>query len=126
VENETEDVSGHPTVTVPPFIDPQDQPQTSFIFHAQLTWGLEPGPNVNLPFLFLDWVANSAKFIPDFSLLPFDDKKGQVINTPDQVPDDNPEFFQEYYYNHLVLNHGNLTGMVQFRCSVSWNEKSSL
>jgi hypothetical protein len=77
---------------------------------------------VNLPQLFREWVSQSAECLPDFALLPFDDEKGQVLKKPEQVPDDNPTFYQDYYYNHRILNHGNLTGMVHFRCSVSWNK----
>jgi hypothetical protein len=93
-----------------------------FTFRAQLTWGLDRGPEVNLPALFRDWVANTSKHIPDFALLPFEDAKGQVICTPEQVPVDNPTFYRKYYHNHRVLQHGNLTGMVQFQCSVSWQK----
>jgi len=64
----------------------------------------------------------TSKYIPDFTLLPFEDEEGQGIISPDQVPDDNPDFFKEYFYNHRVLQHGNLTGMVHFTCSVSWNK----
>jgi len=31
-------------------------------------------------------------------------------------------FFFYYYYNYRILQHGNMTGMVHFRCSVSWNK----
>jgi beta-glucosidase/6-phospho-beta-glucosidase/beta-galactosidase len=47
---------------------------------------------------------------------------GKTLNMADQVPDDNPSFFKEYYHNHRVLQHGNLTGMVHFRCSISWTK----
>jgi len=60
--------------------------------------------------------------IPDFGLLPFDDDKGQMLASPSQIPIDNPDFYREYFYNHRVLTRGNLTGMVQFCCSVSWNK----
>jgi len=72
--------------------------------------------------LFREWVNNTKLCIPDFELLPFVEEKGQVVTTFDQVPDDNPIFFKDYYYNHRILNHGNLTGMVHFRCTVSWNK----
>jgi hypothetical protein len=45
-----------------------------------------------------------------------------VITKHEQIPDDNPTFYQDYYHNHRILNHGNMTGMVHFRCSVSWNK----
>jgi hypothetical protein len=93
-----------------------------FTFRAQLMWRLDRGPEVNLPALFRDWVANTSKHIPDFALVPFEDAKGQVICTPEQVPVDYPTFYREYYHNHRALQHGNLTGMVQFQCSVSWQK----
>jgi hypothetical protein len=55
----------------------------------------------------------------DFALLPYHDDKGQQITTTEQAPDDDPDFYKTYYHNHRVLTHGNLTGMVKFRCSVS-------
>jgi hypothetical protein len=85
-------------------------------------WGLDPGPKVNLPSLFRAWMESSVQNIPDFGLLPFDDDKGQMLTSPSQIPIDNPDFYHEYFYNHRVLTHGNLTGMVQFCCSVSWNK----
>jgi hypothetical protein len=108
--------------TVSPPIEKPERSITTFSFRAQLTWGLPSGTRVNLPQLFREWVAATHKLIPDFALLPFNDDKGQVIVSPDQVPDDNPSFFQDYYYNHRVLNHGNMTGMVHFRCTVSWSK----
>jgi hypothetical protein len=103
------------TTTVTPPTENPEPTTAMFTFRVQLTWGLDPGPKVNLPTLFRDWVQSSSKYIPDFALFPFHDEKGQTIDKPEQVPDDNPEFFREYYYNHRVLNHGNLTGMVHFR-----------
>jgi len=105
--------------SVTPTAESPEQLVTTFTFRAQLTWGLPPGTRVNLPHLFREWVKTMSKLIPDFALLHFDDEKGQAIVSPEQVPDDNPSFFQDYYYNHRVLNHGNMTGMVHFRCTVS-------
>jgi len=116
------DLSGLIESTVPPDLDPQVKKTTTFTFRAQLTWGLERGPEVNLPEKFREWVAATSKYVPNFALLPFEDVKGQVISTQEQVPYDNPTFYKEYYYNHRVLQHGNLTGMVQFQCSVSWQK----
>jgi hypothetical protein len=116
------DLSGLLNDTVPPEPAPIEKQTTMFTFRAQLTWGLEKGPEVNLPELFREWVKNTSKYIPDFALLPFEDVKGQVISTPEQVPYDNPNFYKEYYHNHRVLQHGNLTGMVQFQCSISWQK----
>lgn len=108
--------------SVPPPEETVEEKQTFFTFRAQLTFGLDRGSKVHLPALFRDWVKSSTKHIPQFTLLPFDDPKGQPICLADQVPDDNPSFYKEYYFNHRVLKHGNLTGMVHFRCSVSWNK----
>jgi len=108
--------------SIPPATDLPEKETTTFTFRAQLTWGLEVGTRVNLPQLFREWVKQTGSLLPDFALLPFDDDKGTVVTTPEQVPYDNPTFFQDYYYNHRILNHGNMTGMVQFRCSVSWNK----
>jgi len=119
---EDQDTSNFMAGSVPPQPDQQEKPCTTFTFQAQLTWGLTLGSRVNLPTLFREWVNNTWQCTPDFALLPFDDEKGQVITTSDQVPDDNPGFYKCYKHNHRVLNHGNLTGMVHFQCSVSWNE----
>jgi hypothetical protein len=97
VEPEEDPTKDKISSTVPPAVTPQQKSETMFMFRAQLTWGLEQGPNVNLPTLFRDWVANSVKLIPDFGLLPFEDEKGQMIDSVKQVPDDNPDFYQEYY-----------------------------
>jgi hypothetical protein len=107
--------------TVPPSSEPPESQRTTFTFRAQLTWGLAPGTRVHLPSMFREWVKSTSKHIPDFTLLPFEDEKGQGVSSPSQVPDDNPDFFKEYYHNHRVLRHGNLTGMVHFSCTVSWN-----
>ncbi len=112
--NPSHDLSRLLEGTVPPEPDPKEKQITMFTFRAQLTWGLDKGPQVNLPELFRDWVKHTNKYIPDFALVPFEDDKGQVISTPEQVPNDNPTFYKEYYHNHRVLQHGNLTGMVQF------------
>jgi len=60
-------------------------------------------------------VYASSKHIPNFALFPFDEEKGQVITTAEQIPDDNPSFYTAYNHNHWVLNHGNMTGMVHFQ-----------
>jgi hypothetical protein len=96
--------------------------QTIFTFRAQLTFGLNTGRTVAVSASFRDWVKNTAKNVPNFGLLPFDDEKGQVIATPEQVPDENYSFYKEYYHNHRILRSGNLTGMVHFRCSISWTK----
>ncbi len=92
-----------------------------FTFQAQLTFGLEPNPSVNVTDLFEQWIQTSSKLLPDFSLLPYANEKGNQVFTSEQAPDDNLAFYQDYH-NHPVLQHGNLTGMVQFHCSVSWSK----
>ena len=106
----------------PPENDIPDEQKIFFTFRAQLTYGLKKGIKIHLPDLFWQWVKISYSQIPDFALLPFDDELGQAIHTPDQVPENNSTFYKEYYHNHRVLQHGNLTGMIHFRCSVSWNK----
>jgi hypothetical protein len=122
VETEVEqDLDTTLQCSIPPNKTPEEQ-KRFFTFRAQLTYGLNRGTKVHLPDLFRKWVAISSHQIPDFALLPFEDEKGLTVNVPDQVPEENPTFFKEYYFNHHVLHHGNLTGMVHFRCSVSWNK----
>jgi hypothetical protein len=116
------DHTGIMATSVLPDIVTQEEQTTTFTFRLQLTCGLDKGTRVNLPDLFRKWVEQTSSSIPDFALLPFEDEKGQVITKPAQIPDDNPSFYQEYYYNHRVLDHGNLTGMVHFKCSVTWNK----
>lgn len=77
---------------------------------------------MNVPNLYRSWVAHTAKLIPDFSVFPYEEDKGQQVSSADQVPDDNPAFYNSYSHNHRVLKHGNLTGMVYFHCSVSWSK----
>ena len=105
----------------PPENDIPDEQKIFFTFRAQLTYGLKKGTKIHLLDLFRQWVEISYSQIPDFALLPFDDELGQAIHTPDQVPENNSTFYKEYYHNHRVLQHGNLTGMIHFRCNVSWN-----
>jgi hypothetical protein len=119
---EDQDTSNIMAGSVPPQPDQQEKPCTTFTFRAQLTWGLTLGTRVNLPMLFQEWVNNTRQCIPDVELLQFDDKKANMITTSDQVQDDNPGFYKDYYHNHRVLNPGNLTEMVHFQCSVSWNK----
>jgi hypothetical protein len=106
----------------PPSVEQPERPKTTFTFRAQLTWGLAPGTRVHLPSKFSEWMKATSKHIPDFVLLPFEDEKGQGITTSDQIPNNNLDFFNEYFYNHRVLRHGNLMGMVHFSCTVSWNK----
>jgi hypothetical protein len=87
---------------VPPSSEAQEIQNTTFTFRAQLMRGLEPGTQIHLPTLFHEWFENTSKYISGFALLPFDDEKGQEIITSDQVPDENPNFYSDYYYNHRV------------------------
>jgi hypothetical protein len=92
--------------TVPLAAEPREVQTTTFTFRVQLTWGLDPGSRAHLPFLFREWFVISSKHIPGFALLPFKDDKGQEILTSDQVPDDNPTFYSDYYYNHRHISSG--------------------
>ncbi len=66
------------------------------------------------------WIYSAAESIDNFTLLPYEDEKGQQISSIEQVLEDNPSFYSTYYHNHRVLNHGNLSGMVNFQCSTPW------
>ena len=59
-EEDTDALSGVLEGTVPPELDPQEKQTTMFTFCAQLTWGLNRGPQVNLPVLFRDWVKHTS------------------------------------------------------------------
>ena len=74
---------------------------------------------INVAILFSRLLANAIKAVPDFSLLPYDDQKGQQVTTTTQLPDKNSEFYAAYYKNHRVLQHENLSGMISFICSSS-------
>jgi hypothetical protein len=98
-------------------------PKTFFTYRAQLTFGLKPTTaGVNVPTLFKHWIHSSSETLPDFSLLPYEDENGQQITSQDQAPDDNPEFYMKFFFNHRVLQHGNLTGMVLFQCTLPWSQ----
>ncbi len=89
-------------------------------YRAQLTFGLSSGcKEVNVAALFLQWLEKSTALLANFSLLPYDGEGGQQIISTDQVEHD-PAFYDQYYFNHRVLQHGNLTGMIQFQTSVPW------
>jgi hypothetical protein len=98
------------------------EPKTMFSFQAKLTLGLQTSREVNVAILFSRFLANAIKTVPDFSLYPYDDDKGQQVTATTQLPEDNSEFYATYYKNHRILQHGNLTGMIFFRCSLSWRE----
>ncbi len=103
-----------------------DSKNTYYTYRAQLTFGLKPTKSgVNVADLFNKWLENSCTHLGNFSLLPFDEDKGQQIMSLSQVPEDNASFYTKYFFNHRVLNHGNLTGMVYFQCSVPWTQVKS-
>jgi hypothetical protein len=86
-----------------------------FTYHAQLTFGLStPSDGVNVAKYFRRWIYSCSESIDNFTLVPYEDEKGIQISSLNQVPEDNADFYTTYYHNHRVLNHGNLTGMVQF------------
>jgi hypothetical protein len=97
---------------------------TYYKYRAQLTFGLKPNKDgVNVAQLFQRWIFSSCESIPDFSLVPYEEPdKGQQITSIQQVPTENPSFYAMYYHNHRVLQHGNLTGMVAFQCSIPWSK----
>jgi hypothetical protein len=91
---------------------------TFFTYRVQLTFGLPtPSDGVNVTKYFHRWIYSCSESIDHFTLVPYEDEKGLQISSLDQVPEDNADFYATYYHNHRVLNHGNLTGMVQFQCS---------
>jgi hypothetical protein len=71
--------------------------------------------------LFRRWLFSSVSSIPTFSALPYVNEKGIQLTSVDQLPEENADFYRSYYCNHRLLNHGNLTGMVHFQCSVPWH-----
>jgi hypothetical protein len=90
----------------------ESEPKTIFSFQAHLTIGLQPGREVNVAILFSRFLANAFQTVPDFSLFPHDDDKGQQVTATAQLPDDNLDFYTSYYKNHRILQHGNLTSMI--------------
>jgi hypothetical protein len=87
---------------------------TFFTYRVQLTFGLSSVcREVNVTTLFLQWFEQSRSLLANFSLLPFEDERGLQITSSTQIPEDG-KFFRDYYHNHRVLQHGNLTGMVHF------------
>jgi hypothetical protein len=96
-----------------------------FTFWAQLTLGHKPKDEFNVTKLISRFVFSASDSLPQFSLLPFEDDKGQQVSSIDQLLDNNPEFYSIYYHNHRILQTGNLTGMIQFQCSSTWSELKS-
>jgi hypothetical protein len=89
-------------------------------FRAQLTFGLKPSQKVNVADLFTSWIDASLKLLSDFALLPFEDDVSDTITSIEHIARGDPDFFMKYYGNHRSLIHGNLTGMVHFQTSTSW------
>jgi hypothetical protein len=100
--------------------NPSKSMLTFFTYRAQLTFGLSKAcKEINVAALFLQWFEKSAVSLANFSLLPYEGEGGHQITSKDQFEQD-PEFYKQYYHNHRVLQHGNLTGMVQFQTSLPW------
>jgi hypothetical protein len=91
-----------------------------YTYRAQLTFGLASScREVNAAALFHQWFEKSFQLLPNFSVLPFDEERGQQLTSVDQFIDE-AEFFKQSYHNHRVLPHGNLTGMIHFQTSTPW------
>jgi hypothetical protein len=75
---------------------------------------------VNVADLFTSWIDASLKLLSDFALLPFEDDVSDTITSIEHIARGDPDFFMKYYGNHRSLIHGNLTGMVHFQTSTSW------
>lgn len=87
-----------PTHTLPE----QTESKTMFNYQAQLTFGLQPHREVNVAILFSRFLANAIKSVPDFSLLPYDDEKGQQVTATTQLPDNNSDFYATESYNMAI------------------------
>jgi len=96
-------------------------PVTFYTYHAQLTFGCKALVDVNVAEYFRCWVYSSSQSLLSSSVIQYNDDKGMKVTSVDQLLSDNPEFYKTYYHNHRTLNHGNLTGMVLFQCSMPWN-----
>jgi len=75
---------------------------------------------VNVANLFMELFTATQSFLQDFSLLSYDSEKGQPLTSISQLTATDETVFQQYYHNHRVLQHGNLTGMILFQSSSSW------
>jgi hypothetical protein len=101
-------------------MDPSKSTLKFFTYRAQLTFGLSSScKEVNVSALFLQWLEKSIALLANFSLLPYEGEGGHQITLTDQF-DQDPALYNQYYFNHRVLQHGNLTGMVQFQTSAPW------
>jgi len=95
--------------------------KTVFTYRAQLTFGIARSSESNVADFFLNWYEKSTTELPDFALLPFDSHEHQLAPAPKEILHSNEIFFKTFYGNHRVLRHGNLTGMVHFRTTLSWS-----
>jgi hypothetical protein len=104
----------------------QNHSVTMFTYRAQLTFGISKSKEVNVADFFLNWFQESLTTLPNFTLLPFyKESDGQPAPTPSEILPNNIKFFETYFANHRVLNHGNLMVMVQFKTSISWSNIKS-
>lgn len=87
-------------------------------YNLHLVW-LRQG-KLNVAALFTEWLEASMNMLENFSLLLYDSPQGQKITSAEQVSPEDMLFFNDYYHNHQVLQHGNLTGMVHFQTSTPW------
>jgi hypothetical protein len=94
---------------------------TIFTYQVQLTFGLATYQEVNVANLFAQWFESTNTFLEDFAILPYDSKPGQPITSITQLESVDETFYQQYYSNHRILQHGNLTGMVRFQTSSPWS-----
>jgi hypothetical protein len=59
---------------------------TFFTNRAQLTFGLSQScKEVNVAALFTQWFEKSHSLIANFSLLPYEEEKGQQLTSLDQI-----------------------------------------
>lgn len=80
---------------------PESTSVAFYTYRAQLTFGLpQSTEGFNVAKYFRWWGFSSCESIDNFSLIPYDDEKGQQISSLDQVPEENPDFYSAYYHNH--------------------------
>jgi hypothetical protein len=100
-----------------------DSTLTFYTYRAQLTFGLSPSKEVNVAEHFSNWLNSSFSLLKAFLLLPYNSPSdGQQLTSPTEAATEDPTFFNTYFHNHRVLQHGNLTGMVHFQTSTPWTE----
>jgi hypothetical protein len=109
----------------PTLTSSSDTPTTFYTYRAQLTFQLKKTPQVNVAGIFGEWLSSSLSMLPNFTLAPYENPSGPVITSIDQFPEENQAFYTQYFHNHRVLSHGNLTGMVAFQCTIPWSSIKS-